>query len=450
MPGDLSDLLPPEEKPPRQPPPEEETPRGKTAQEVLKQVDMRRVRAAGIRRLEGRHLVLFTDLPPVREVEELPRVFDAAFPRWCAYFGVDAEKHASWRMVGYLMLQPERFERCGLFPREKLPRFKNGYNRHYEFWMYDQPSAYYRRHLLLHEGTHGFMFTLLAGSAPAWYVEGMAEWFGTHYWNGKQLRLGFFPRTRDEVPYHGRIKLVRDAVRQGRGMPLAEVFRLGPGAHDEQEAYSWCWAAVTYLDGHPEFRQRFRQLCRSRVRDFQAEFHRLFAPDWPQVSEGWQLFAVHLDYGYDLQRNAVLYAPGKPCPGEGTTVTVRTDRGWQSTGVLLQRGKHYLVTAQGRYQLAQQPKPWWCEPNGITYRYHEGLPLGILLGAVRPEEYDAADPSALLNPGAVGQRLVVEPKRTGTLYLRINDYPWDLANNQGTIRVTIRPLKKDELPPEGS
>ncbi len=230
-------------------------------------------------------------------------------------------------------------------------------------------------------------------------------------------------------------------------MPLEEVFRLGPGAHDEQEAYSWCWAAVTYLSGHPALRERFQQLCRSRTNDFQAELQRLFASDWPRVSEGWQLFAVHLDYGYDLERTAVLYAPGKPCPEKGATVTIRTDRGWQSTGVLVQKGKRYLVTAQGRYQLAQQPKPWWCEPNGITYRYHEGLPLGMLLGVVRPEEYDATKPSALLSPGAVGLRLLLEPRHTGTLYLRINDYPWDLANNQGTIRVTIRPQADDETLP---
>ncbi len=438
LPGDLSDLLTPGEETPQR-----ETPLPKSAQQVLQRVDMQRVRAAGIRRLEGRRLVLFTDLPPRPEVEELPRVFDAAFPHWCDYFGVDARKHALWRMVGYLMRDPERFERSGLFPREELPRFKNGYNRLFEFWMYEQPSAYYRRHLMLHEGTHGFMFTLLSGSAPPWYVEGLAEWFGTHSWDGERLRMGFFPRTRDEVPYHGRIKLIRDAVRQGRGMPLEEVFRLGPGAHDEQEAYSWCWAAVTYLSGHPELRERFGRLCRSRAPDVQAEFQRLFAPDWPRVSEGWQLFAVHLDYGYDLHRTAVLYAPGKPCPAEGVTVTIRTDRGWQSTGVLLQQGNRYLVTAQGRFQLDQHPKPWWCEPNGITYRYHEGLPLGILLGAVRPEPYDARQPSALLRPGVVGRRQLLEPKHTGTLYLRINDYPWDLANNRGTIQVTIRPQAQD-------
>ena len=42
---------------------------------------------AGIRKLEGKHITLYTDLPAAREVDELPRVFDAAVPLWCDYFG---------------------------------------------------------------------------------------------------------------------------------------------------------------------------------------------------------------------------------------------------------------------------------------------------------------------------------------------------------------------------
>ena len=49
-----------------------------------------------------------------------------------------------------------------------------------EFWLFDQPTDYYVRHLLLHEGTHVFMVSFLGGCGPGWYMEGTAELLGTH------------------------------------------------------------------------------------------------------------------------------------------------------------------------------------------------------------------------------------------------------------------------------
>ena len=46
-------------------------------------VDEGRVRAAGIRKLSSKRLTLYTDLPPEASVEELPGIFDQAFPQWC-------------------------------------------------------------------------------------------------------------------------------------------------------------------------------------------------------------------------------------------------------------------------------------------------------------------------------------------------------------------------------
>src|SRR5262245_44121100 len=45
--------------------------------------------AAGVRMVKGKHLVLYTDVAPSPEVDELPQVFDLAVPKWCAYFEVD-------------------------------------------------------------------------------------------------------------------------------------------------------------------------------------------------------------------------------------------------------------------------------------------------------------------------------------------------------------------------
>jgi len=143
------------------------------------EVSEARLNMAGIRKIEGRHLVLYTDLPISEEVDRLPPLFDLAVPQWCKKFSIDPQKAESWKMVGHLMERKERFAGIGLLPPD-LPPFLNGYQRGAALWIYDQPSDYYRRHMLLHEGTHAFMRRFLGGNGPPWYSEGMAELLGTH------------------------------------------------------------------------------------------------------------------------------------------------------------------------------------------------------------------------------------------------------------------------------
>jgi len=135
----------------------------------LPALDEGKIRAAGIRKLTGKAIALYTDLPAAAEIDELPQVFDAAVSAWCHYFGVDAAKVAGWRVVGCVMQDMARFEGAGLCPAS-VPEFPHGYSRGSQLWLYDQPSGYYRRHLVLHEGTHCFMQRWLGGAGPPWYM----------------------------------------------------------------------------------------------------------------------------------------------------------------------------------------------------------------------------------------------------------------------------------------
>ena len=91
-------------------------------------------------------------------------------------------------MNAFVMQERARFEASGLLPPE-IPDFLNGFTRGNEFWMNHQTSEYYVRHLLLHEGTHGFMFTVLGGCGPPWYMEGTAELLATHRWTDGKLGM---------------------------------------------------------------------------------------------------------------------------------------------------------------------------------------------------------------------------------------------------------------------
>ena len=285
------------------------------------------------------------------------------------------------------------------------------------------------------------MFTLLGSCGPPWYMEGLAEYLGTHRLQDGRLTLGYMPRNREESPGWGRVRIIQDAVAQHRALKLKAVIEFPPTAFRETEPYAWCWAAVTLLDRHPRYRDRFHQLLQFvREPDFNERFYRLFEPDWQELCEEWQLMVANMEYGYDVERSAVDFTPATASPlplGEGSgvrAVTVAADRGWQNSGLRLEAGKNYRLTASGRYQVAKgsprplgegpgvraadsgNPRIWWCEPGGVLIRYYKGRPLGILLAAVRPDHPPANSTTALIRPTVVGLGTTLSPTESGTLF----------------------------------
>ncbi|MEX2175664.1 MAG: hypothetical protein WD872_14970 [Pirellulaceae bacterium] len=411
---------------------------GKNRAFDLPEIDDDKMAVAGIRKLAGKHITIYTDLP-VGEVDELPAVFDAAVPLWCEYFGVDLAKIAQWKTYGHMMRDKERFVGTGLY-LESLPEFPHGYSQGSQLWLYDQPSGYYRRHLLLHEGTHCFMFRWLGGAGPPWYMEGIAELLATHRWHAGKLALAVMPRTRDEVPYWGRVKIIRDDWAAGRGLSLTDVMHYDAQAHLRNEPYGWCWGAAAFLDQHPLTQAAFRQLkegAADRTIDFSKRFQERLKPHWNQIAEDWQLFVTQCDYGYDVARAAVVHRPVAPLPAGGAKVTLDTARGWQSSGYRLEGGKTYEISATGRYEVAGGANPWPCEAGGITLRYHEGQPLGMLLAATKGGSRASAV-SPLINAYPVGLSSELTPDSSGPLYLRINEGANGLGDNRGTLEVEIR------------
>ena len=109
----------------------------------------------------------------------------------------------------------------------------------------------------------------------------------------------------------------------------------------------------------------------------------------------------------------------------------------------LEAGKSYEVTATGRFQIAAEQarrhaKPWLSEPGGVTIDYHDGRPLGILLGAIDSRDKPAAGANpTFANPVVIGFHTTLKPTASGTLYLRVNDSASKLDDNRGTITVKI-------------
>ncbi len=410
-----------------------------------RRVDERRAAALGLRKIVGRHLRLYTDLPPSDAVDGLAAVFDAAVPQWAEYFEVDRSQLRNWRMQGFLMDDRAKFAALGLLPRERTD-FVNGYCNGFELWLVEQPSDYFRRHLLLHEGTHGFMAVFLGNeenrgdTGAGWYSEGMAELLGTHRWQAGNLQLRVMPQSREEVPMWGRIRLIRDAVRDGKVLPLEEVLAMDRRRTFSTDEYAWCWALCAFLDSHPRWHAKLRTM-REHVgdRQFNVRVRQDLRQDWSDLEAEWQAFVATLDYGYDGPRMAMQHRESAPVT-EQNRLEIAADRGWQSTGWKLSANREYRVAAQGRFEIATESGvdgsdvAWPCEPGGVTIRYHEGQPLGMLLGAWREagnHQFSDAFP--------LGLSRVIKPPVDAVLYLRVNDSAAQLSDNRGSLTVSIEP-----------
>ena len=134
------------------------------------------------------------------------------------------------------------------------------------------------------------------------------------------------------------------------------------------------------------------------------------------------------------------FSPGKKLPAVGAQINVDATRGWQNSGIRLEKGIRVRIRASGRYQVADEPKVWWCEPGGVSIRYYHGRPLGVVLAAVRPDANESKATSGLLRPVTIGLGATWAPTASGTLYFRINDSAAELHDNKGELTVKIEPV----------
>ncbi len=414
--------------------------------------DLAQTEAAGIRRLEGDRVTIYTNIPSNPTVDALPELFDQAWPQWNEYFGLEPEKGPK-KLLGVLMKDRRSrptFEKLGLLP-DGVPDFPHAYCLNDTFWAYDQPSEYYLRHLVLHEGVHAFMNRRLGGCGPPWYMEGMAELLSTHRWDGGnskeggkgRLAVNYFPRDRSETPMWGRVKMIQDAESEGQFKTAEEILAIRPEDFAVNRSYGWAWAFATLLERSPDYRERFRTL-HEHVLDptFNQRFRALFADDWDRLAAEWRVLVGTMEYGHDLEQTGLDLTPGRPIEGEKVRkVEIWADQGWQNSGIALQGGNSYQVGATGRFQIAAGPPEWVAEPGGVSIRYYKGVPLGKLLAAVVPDGIPQKKGETLLKPIPIGLSGVISPPESGTLFLKVNDSPAELFDNRGTITVEIRPEK---------
>ncbi len=399
-------------------------------------IDEQLVESQAIQAIRGKYLVLYTDLRDRDDLDSLVEAFDQAVPQWCEMFEIDPREAAPWQLIGFLMADRSRFEKASLCP-DDLPEFPAGYNRGHHFWMYTQRGDYYMRHLMLHEGTHSFMQWFLGGSGPAWYSEGMAERVALHRWLDNQLQLNVRIRDRTESDDWGRPKLIQKALQANRRLRLDEVFDFPNDAFRHVENYAWAWAACEFFTHHPASQAAFAQLLKEAddiTARFSQEFKARLKADWPRLALDWQQFIDDMDYGIQSDRSAIRTASTVKV-GDSFQIELQTDHGWQDTGIIVDVGETWHLSAAGRFQIAAGQPPWPCEGGGITLDYYRGRPLGMVLAGILSTDKENTD---VIAPLEVGLDRAIKIEKAGTLLLRINESPARMDDNEGTLQVTIR------------
>lgn len=401
--------------------------------------------ASELIQVDGKSIRLTTDLASAEEAQRLVASFDAAVPQWIEFWNLPDGALDDWKVDACVMRDKAEFERQGLIPPQ-VPNFPFGYALGNRVWILAQQSEYYTRHLLLHEGVHSLAFSVFKGAGPTWFMEGTAELLATHSGAGTSVLINRLPARREDVPYWGRFKRMKQ-LREDAAVPtLDTVMRYQPDLKGDVGTYSWSWAAAMLLSSYPEYRDAFFAAARDGSDDgpqFNRSLRTSLAGEWPIVVARWRLMCHDLDYGFDWSRERVPLSVSDPIWDRRPLATkVLADRGWQSIGVRIGGGAKLNLSPSGQISLAENPKPWISEPAGITFRYHRGRPLGQLLVCVLPNAVDP--PAKLLQPlnvQSITQPTTIEIPEFSWLLMRVNDDVGQLADNRGEYRVNLTPAR---------
>lgn len=398
----------------------------------------------GFQQIQSEHMTLVTDLEMDSELRNWPVYLDQALEQWKRIFKPDPSKLLQLHATVYLVGNRAKWENAGLL--SEVPFLEEGYQLGNKLYVVEQPSEFYRRMLFLHEATHWIMYEWLGGAGSPWLMEGMADYLSTHQFQNEKVLLGYFPRSAEEVPSWGRILQVQKSMEQNNAPKLSEVLAFSDMRQRRMDRYCWSWAAVYFFDHHPEYGEDFRSLYQGEL-DYSLaaskQLKDLLEADWKKLSIQWRCFLDDLDFGYNPQ---LMLQWGdqslQSIPAGGThRMEIRADRGWQSTGVVLEAGQSINVRSTGSVEIKQlaDGQSWRTTPKGISVEYNRGFKLGAMIGVLAP--LDVEQPSQIWSPVLVGAQSTLLATEKSCLLLRVNDSAAGVSDNTGAFSVEIVPAR---------
>lgn len=414
----------------------------------LVDVSSERLAAAGLKVQESDHLRLIFEPAIEESIADYGVLFDQAVDQWVRYFQADPGRFEDWKVTCFHIVDESRFRKAELMPPDQfLPGGKlppGGWEYGNQIWLNQHPGDYYGRHQLLHEGTHAFCHFNFGTLGPPWLAEGLAEFLAVHRWKEGRLEMAARVTDKTQLEYWGRVKLIQEAWYQGQPKQLAQVMAFPPQAFPATDAYAWSWAAVSMMSQNPNYSQGFQELVQELSAIPTSEWNDRLREALPrsvgQQETEWQVAVREMDYGYDFARSRIQWSTNQAIPGDELVVELPADGAWLETDLILETGA-WKVHCEGRYQITiEEQTPVMSESPGISLAYANGSRLGQVQAAIASPEGFFQASSPLTRPVEIGSRTQWQVNQGGRLYLRVNDDPTRLDDNQGTVTVGLKKL----------
>jgi hypothetical protein len=265
--------------------------------------------------------------------------------------------------------------------------------------------------IIQHECTHGFCHLTFGGVGPLWLAEGLAE-LG-RWWREKEKGVNVAPVILDHL---------HDAPRP----TLAAITAPNQPPSNDWRNYTWRYALCKMLLDNPNYADRFRGLAVALMEGQPGvSFESVYGPVSREVAFEFGQFLTHVGNGYraDLTAWPWKAKQRKLAPGGVGRAKVKGAAGWQASGVEVEAGAVYVITAEGAWRMAAD-----AEPNGPE---GDAAGRGRLTGALFADftlspEIPLGSHSSWIAPA------------DGVLMLRAADAWTELADNDGTLSITIR------------
>jgi len=392
----------------------------------------------GLKRFSKDQWTVITDLPIDQEIESWPVLLDQALMAWCQKWGVDVSIAKTWPLTIHCIGDRKVFEQSGLL--EGVPGFDDGFQQADRVFFFEQPSIYYRRHLLIHEATHWVMSHIFGGGGAPWFMEGMAEVEGTHRLDQGVLNLGIIPSDPQMVPHWGRFKRLSESI-AAKGVPsMRRILGYTNDRQDRMDRYSWSWAACVFFRNHPLYATHLDTASKAPL-DYSMKLSEKLLVDlkdrWDWVERDWKLFVDEFDFGYQPQANAIALEDWTKANVEPAASEIEMEldvaKGWQFAQIFLKAGHRVRIQVDGLYVVrTESQQVWESSPEGLTYQYFRHMPMGKTIGA-----FVSTDALKPLDVFGVGSQAEYEAPTDGWMLFRVNEPVGQRQDNSGKLNVRI-------------